>query len=218
MSLIDISPPLHPGIAVWPGDTRMSREVLADFEGGGNLELSTVRTTVHLGAHADAPSHYRADAPGIAARELDRYYGPCQVIAVDVERGARILPADIVERVCAPRVLLRTRTFPDPDTFNEDFAALSPELVAWLHNQGVGLVGIDTPSVDPFSSKALESHQAIADRDMAVLEGLVLDHVSPGNYTLIALPLPLVGFDASPVRAALLPAPTVRTPSGDASE
>ena len=58
--LIDISPPLHAGTAVWPGDSPLSREVLVDFVNGGNLELSTLRTTVHVGAHADAPSHYRA--------------------------------------------------------------------------------------------------------------------------------------------------------------
>lgn len=214
MSLIDISPPLHPGIGVWPGDTPMSRQVLVDFEGGGNLELSTLRSTVHLGAHADAPSHYAAGAPDIAGRALDRYFGPCEVVVVNVARGARIQPGDLPAPITAPRVLLRTGTFPDPDAFNEDFAALSPELVAHLHSQGVHLVGIDTPSVDPFSSKALESHQAIAERDMAVLEGLVLGHVEPGHYTLVALPLRLVGFDASPVRAALIPAVPGAHPTG----
>ena len=218
MSLIDISPPLHPGIGVWPGDTPMSREVLVAFEGGGNLELSTLRSTVHLGAHADAPSHYRAGAADISSRALDRYYGPCEVVTVDVAPGARILPSDLPGPVQAPRVLLRTGSFPDPDVFNTDFAALSPELVAHLHQQGVRLIGIDTPSVDPFDSKALESHQALADRDMAVLEGLVLMHVDPGAYTLIALPLRLVGFDASPVRAALLPVTQVPTPPPVAGE
>jgi arylformamidase len=38
---------------------------------------------------------------------------------------------------------------------------------------------------------------------MAILEGLVLDAVTPGDYELIALPLPLAGLDASPVRAIL---------------
>ena len=38
---------------------------------------------------------------------------------------------------------------------------------------------------------------------MAILEGLVLDGVPQGLYELIALPLTLVGFDASPVRAIL---------------
>jgi arylformamidase len=40
---------------------------------------------------------------------------------------------------------------------------------------------------------------------MAILEGLVLAEVPEGSYELIALPLPLEGFDASPVRAVLRP-------------
>jgi arylformamidase len=38
---------------------------------------------------------------------------------------------------------------------------------------------------------------------MAILEGLVLAHVPEGAYELIALPLKLTGYDASPVRAVL---------------
>ena len=66
-------------------------------------------------------------------------------------------------------------------------------------------MGIDTPSVDPETSKALESHQAIYQRDLAVLEGLLLSEADPGRYHLVALPLKIAGADASPVRAVLLP-------------
>ena len=64
-------------------------------------------------------------------------------------------------------------------------------------------MGLDTPSVDPFSSRDLPSHQAFLRHDMAILEGLVLDDVPEGLYELVALPLRLAGFDASPVRAIL---------------
>src|SRR5262249_43844973 len=117
--------------------------------------------------------------------------------------GERILPNSVSEPIQAERVLFATGTFPDPEHFNEDFAALSPELVLSLHRQGVKLVGIDTPSVDLFDSKDLPSHQACLQCDMAILEGLVLRDVRAGLYELIALPLRLVGFDASPVRAIL---------------
>jgi arylformamidase len=76
-------------------------------------------------------------------------------------------------------------------------------LVEALHEQGVILIGIDTPSVDLFDSKDLPSHRMFLKHDMAILEGLVLTGVPPGMYELIALPLKLVGFDASPVRAVL---------------
>jgi arylformamidase len=201
--IFDISPPITPQLKVWPGDTPPAREVLCDHNRGDNITLSTLRATVHLGAHADAPSHYGAGAPAIDDRDLDLYLGPCEVIRVPAARGTRITPDQLPRLIRAERVLLATGTFPDPDVFNDDFAALSPELVEYLHRVGVKLVGIDTPSVDLFSSKDLLSHMTFLRYDMAILEGLVLKEVPEGKYELIALPLRLVGFDASPVRAIL---------------
>ena len=205
MPLIDISPIVSPRIAVWPGDVAFRRDVAMDMADGANLTLSAVTTTVHVGAHTDAPNHYARDGEDIAARDLGRYYGPAQVVRVRVPAGGRILPEHVTDAITAPRVLFHTGSFPDPENWNTDFVSLSPQLVGWLHDQGVRLVGIDTPSIDPFDDKTLESHSAVAARDMAVLEGIVLGHVAPGSYTLIALPLRLEGADASPVRAALAP-------------
>jgi arylformamidase len=201
--IYDISAPITPRLKVWPGDTPPSREVLCDMRRGDNLTLSTLRATVHLGTHADAPSHYGAAAPAIDARSLDYYLGPCQVMEVPAPRGVRLTPDMLPGPVRAPRLLLATGTYPDPEEFNEDFAALAPELVESLHGRGVRLVGIDTPSVDLFDSKDLPAHHTFLRLDMAILEGLVLRGVPAGLYELIALPLPLVGFDASPVRAVL---------------
>ena len=203
MTIYDITPPITASLAVWPGDTPPTREVLCDMRRGDNITLSTLRATVHLGAHADAPSHYGADAPTIEQRSLDYYLGPCQLIHVPVRRGQRIGPDEITQPIRAPRVLLATGTYPDSTKFNEDFAALSVELVDWLHEKGVRTVGIDTPSVDLFTSKDLPAHNRILSHDMAILEGLVFADVPEGIYELIALPLKLVGFDASPVRAIL---------------
>jgi arylformamidase len=204
MKITDISPPITPRLAVWPGDVPFSRAPGVSIAAGGNIDLSSIRTTLHLGAHTDAPSHYGLEAPGIGDRPLDRYYGPCQVVRVDVPRHHRIVPQDVRDPIRAERVLFATGTFPDPEDWNVDFASLSAELVDWLAARGVALVGIDTPSVDLFEDKVLEAHQAILRHDLAILEGIVLKHVVPGLYTLVALPLRIPGADASPVRAALV--------------
>ena len=206
--LYDITPAISPALQVWPGDTPPSREVLLDMKRGANLTLSTLRATVHLGAHADAPSHYGMDAPAIEARSLDFYLGRCQVMRVPTGRGKRIAPKDLSSAVETERILFATGTYPDPSRFNEDFAALSVEIIDQLARQGVRLVGIDTPSVDLFDSRDLPSHQACLRHDLAILEGIVLDNVPEGIYELIALPLKLQGFDASPVRAVLRELPT----------
>jgi arylformamidase len=201
--LYDISPPISERLPVWPGDTPPSREVLCDLRRGDGLTLSTLRATVHLGAHADAPSHYGLNAPAIDDRSLDYYLGPCQLVRLAAAPGTRLGSGAIARPITEERLLIDTGTFPDPYHFREDFAALSPELVEVLHEQGVRLVGLDTPSVDLFDSKDLPTHRAFLRCDMAILEGLVLKDVPEGVYELIALPLRLVGFDASPVRAVL---------------
>jgi arylformamidase len=206
MTLLDISPTLSPALAVWPGDTPLSREVLLDMRRGGNLTLSTLRATVHLGAHADAPSHYGAGAATIETRSLEHYLGPCRVLHVDAPRGARVTSAMLgAAPIDVERILLATGTFPDPENWNRDFAALAPELVDDFHARGVRTIGIDTPSVDLFDSKDLPAHRRFLANDMAILEGLVLRDVPEGLYELIALPLKLAGFDASPLRAVLRP-------------
>ena len=202
--IIDISPLISPKTAVWPGDVAFQRSVAMDMKSGDNLTLSSVTTTVHIGAHTDAPNHYVVDGQAMSERTLEPYYGPCQVVRVSTARGQRIRPQDLEAPITAERVLLVTDSFPDPNVFNEDFCSLSAELVDFLGEAGVVLVGIDTPSVDLFSDKELESHNAIARRDMAILEGVVLADVPSGTYTLIALPLNIEGADASPVRAVLV--------------
>ncbi len=204
--LIDITPAITPELGVWPGDTGMSREVLCDLKKEDTITLSTLRATVHLGAHADGPNHYGKDAPGIGERTLVPYVGACQVIDALVGRGTRVGIKDLMidlQSIVHPRVLLRTGTFPDAENWNQDFAGLSVELVDALAGRGVITIGIDTPSVDLFSSKDLEAHNAILRHDISILEGLVLKDVAPGEYELMALPLKLMGFDASPVRAVL---------------
>jgi arylformamidase len=202
-TIYDITPPIGHGLPVWPGDTPPRREVLLDMARGDSITLSTLHATVHLGAHADAPSHYGVSAPSIESRPLDLYIGSCQLIRLSVPRRGLIGPEHLPGPIEAQRVLMATGTFPDPCRFNEDFAAIDPALIHELWACGVRLIGVDTPSVDPFDSKELPAHRACLEHDIAILEGLVLAGVPEGCYELIALPLRLVGFDASPVRAIL---------------
>src|SRR4051812_9373852 len=67
--IFDITPMITEGIGVFPGDVAFRRHVSLDFAKGNNLLLSSIHTTLHLGAHADGPNHYAKDGVGIAARD-----------------------------------------------------------------------------------------------------------------------------------------------------
>lgn len=202
-AMYDISPTLSPRLKVWPGDTAVSREVLMELSRGQSVTLSTLHSTVHAGSHADAPSHYAQHGRTIEQQPLELYIGPCQVVHVDAKPGEAVTPTMLRDAITAPRVLIATGTFPEPERWTSEFAPLSVELVDFLSERGVKVVGVDTPSVDSFASKDLPVHNCIGKHDMAILEGLVLRDVPAGEYELIALPLKLEGFDASPVRAVL---------------
>lgn len=201
----DISPIVSEKTGVFPGDVPFTRNVSLQTAKGDNITLSDVRSTLHIGAHADAPVHYRANGLAIHEVDLSIYCGPCQVVRVAVGRGERVYPHHIKQKIVVPRVLIFTGSFPDPNVWNSDFASLSPELIDYLATCQVVLVGLDTPSVDPEGSKSLESHAALFKTGLLPLEGLVLAHVPEGVYTLVALPLALLSADASPVRAMLIP-------------
>jgi arylformamidase len=202
----DISPAIRPSTPVFPGDQPFERELTMDFQKGDHLGLSWIKSTLHIGAHADAPSHYHREGTSIDRRDLKLYMGRCQVIDVQHVGPRRIMPTDIVlGRITASRVLFKSCSFKHAEPFQMEFTALSPELIEVLAGLGVKLVGIDTPSVDPADSKDLPSHQALFRHDLAVLEGINLDQVPAGLWNLSALPLALVDADASPVRAVLWP-------------
>lgn len=204
--MIDITPVVSQRTAVFPGDVAFKRSESLSFASGHHLTLSSIETTLHIGAHADAPSHYHPSGAAIAERDPMTYIGPVQVIEVNLAPGERIRPSHLGgAQVTAPRVLFKTRSYPNPDRWNGDFNSLSPELVDLLAGHGVCLVGIDTPSIDPADDQELPSHQAVYRHDLAVLEGLDLSGAQPGSYLLVAPPLRLEGADASPVRALLLP-------------
>lgn len=189
LEYFDITPELSERTSVYPGDTPFSRTITLDFAKGDNLVLSDLRGSAHIGAHTDGPNHYHRTGKGIGERSLHHYLGPAQVVSVHLPRGERIYPHHLSGlELRAPRVLFKTSSFPDPEQWNGDFNSLSPELIDFLAGQGAILVGIDTPSVDPADSKALETHNAIFKHDLAILEGIVLEKVPDGVYGLIALP------------------------------
>lgn len=203
MSLIDISQKVSADSAVFPGDTEFSLRKVMSIADGGSCDVGTITTTLHIGTHADAPSHFLEGTDGIGDVPLERYFGPARV----VERlgDGPITPDDLASwnLTKGMRYLVRTRATVDPREFPAAFAHLAPDAAAALADAGVVLFGIDTPSVDHQESKTLDAHKSLLAGNVAILENLDLTGVRPGPYELIAFPLRIPGADASPVRAVL---------------
>lgn len=201
--LWDISPTVAPGFPVFPGDTPFSFRWTCKIGADCPVNVSELTLSPHTGSHTDAPLHYAADGASIAEVALDIYLGLCRVIHC-ISAGPLVQPQHLQTHLAGapPRVLLRTYEHA-PRNWDARFSAIAPQAIDLLHERGVRLVGIDTPSIDPESSQSLDSHMRVRAHRMAILEGIVLDGVPAGDYELIALPLKWRGLDASPVRAVL---------------
>jgi len=206
-TLWDISPPVQPGSPVFPGDTPYQQRWVAEIGPGCPVNVGSITLSPHTGAHADAPLHYDPAGAAIGHVPLEPYLGPCRVVHAigcgPLVTRAHLLAALPEDQPCPARVLVRTYARAPLDAFDVDCPAFAPQALEWLADRGVQLVGIDTASVDPSTSKTLDSHQVLRRRGMRVLENLWLDEVDAGDYELIALPLKLTVGDASPVRAVL---------------
>lgn len=203
--LWDISPPIGPDTPVWPGDTPVTMERVWKIEAGAAVNVGCIRMSPHTAAHADAPLHYDAAGAPIGSVALERYLGRCRVVHC-IGAAPLVTPSHIASSLggtLPPRLLLRTYRQAPLAQWDSAFCAVAPETIDLLATLGVALVGIDTPSLDPESSKTMDAHRRVQAHGMAILEGLMLDDVPPGEYELIALPLKFAMLDASPVRAVL---------------
>lgn len=200
---IDISQPLTNDIRHWPGDTPFTYEVAFLKQQTGSVNIGKITTSLHTGTHIDAPFHFVDDGMQVHQLDINMYIGKARVIDVSNYEsiGKEELAKSSLEGVS--RLLLRTSTIDNPTKFPKSIPYLREDIGAFLQEKGIFLIGVDVPSVDPLDSKELKAHHALHQHGVHILENVVLAHVKPGDYELIALPLSIHGADGSPVRAVI---------------
>lgn len=203
MKVIDISQTLKKNIPVWPGDTKFSFDLAATKESTGSVNVGKIMMSTHTGTHIDAPFHFDDDGRKVLDLDPAIYVGPARVICVPSTKNVGVEELQHHELQGVYRLLIKTGSWHNRDKFPNAICHLRPEAASFLASKGVSLVGLDVPSVDPIESKDLPAHHALLANGVHILEGVVLDGVTPGDYELISLPLPLGEADGSPVRAVL---------------
>ena len=207
MKIFDISRPLFNGLAPWPGDTAFHFELKWRMAEGATVNVGAVTMGVHNGSHADAPFHFQPGADTIEKMPLEIYLGDAVVVDLtkkfQTDRTRQITIGDLESFAAAPRILLKTGVWENPETFPEWIPVIAGDVAEWLGKRNVKLLGLDLPSVDAIDAKALVNHHALAAAGIAIVESLDLSEVEPGTYHFSALPLRISGGDAAPVRAIL---------------
>ena len=206
---IDATATLDPNTTpVYAGDAPMKFDFLHDMRKGEGFTLSVYSLGAHSGTHIDAPMHFIRDGASIERVPLSALIGPARVI--DIADGVQAIDAPELNRHDwrgVPRILFRTRSalrgWMSSATFHRDFAYIAPDAAQLLADAAVQLVGIDYISAEQFGAPAPLTHRTLLGKNIPIVEGLALDHVSAGDYDLIVLPIKVGGHEGAPARAVL---------------
>lgn len=195
---------LNSDVAEWPGDTSFQFNLNWTKQQSGSVNVGQFTTSTHIGTHIDAPFHFDDKGEKVHELPLENYI--VEAIVIDVS-GQDVITRESLRKVditAAKAVLFRTNAWTNKSVFPEEIPAFEVEVVEWMVENDVVLFGVDLPSVDAITSKDLPMHHALGKAGRYILEGLVLNDIVEGTYSLIALPLKIEGADGSPVRAVLI--------------
>ncbi|MGI8727316.1 MAG: cyclase family protein [Solirubrobacterales bacterium] len=203
MKLYDISVPITEEMPIYHDNPGFGIELASAIARGDGANVSELRMGAHTGTHVDGPSHFYDGRAGTEMLPVEPMIGPCAVVEI-AEPGAAI-DRGTLEGAGVPggvrRLLLKT-----PNSklwvrseFTGEFVRLDESGAEWILERGVELIGIDYLSIGD-----ADAHRALLAANVVALEGLDLRAVEPGPYTLVCLPLRLVGSDGAPARAVLI--------------
>src|SRR2546426_8592113 len=188
---IDVSVPLRTGMVHWPDNPPVTIERTLDIERGDVANVSRLSMGAHTGTHMDAPLHFFQKGKSIHMMPLSVGMGQARVI--EIRDPESIKPEELRPHQiqCGERILFKTSNSArcwQTDDFVEDFVYISQEAARYLAAKQVQLVGIDYLSVGGFFKDGVETHHALLDADIWLIEGLNLSEVEPGIVELICLP------------------------------
>ena len=203
---IDVSVTLRTGTVHWPDNPLVRIERMLDIEHGDAANVSTISMGSHTGTHMDAPLHFVRGGKGLDEMPLEATIGRARVI--EIHDPESVKPDELRPHRLrgGERILFKTRSSArrwHEETFIEDFVYVSQEAARYLATCEVQTVGIDYLSVGGFVKDGVETHQALLEASIWVIEGLDFSQVEPGEYELICLPLKVKRGDGAPARAIL---------------
>lgn len=204
MNILDISWPIHRGMVEYKDKAVVDIIQVKNFAQDG-IYQSELRLSSHTGTHVDAPYHILRDGKRI--EHIDKIVGPCKVLDLMAVKYA--ITADDLKQFDIEEnniLLLKTKNSLLSATgfFNYDFVYLEASGAEYLAQKKVRAVGIDYLGLER-EQPDHPSHKALLSAGISVIEGLRLEHTDPQiRYTLICLPLKMIGTEAAPARAILL--------------
>lgn len=200
---LDATTPIRDGMVHWPDNAAVRVAKTISMAAGAVANVTEVSMSAHTGTHVDAPLHFIANGADVTTLDLGHLMGPAEVVAIADPTSISLAEVQALDIEPGARLLFKTRNSGSDwstEPFKPDFVALAADAARFLRDLGVVCVGVDYLSVGN-----AEAHHALLGANVTVIEGLALQHIEPGSYEMLCLPLAIVGSDGAPARVLLRP-------------
>ena len=221
-TIVDISLELDPNSysmrtpAGFKKDMQFEMEVLKEHDapGGAGQIVRGVHMRLHAGSHVDAPEHNVRGSTQIHQLPLELFMGDAVIADLRDKLPAQAITAKDLEKRLdnrirkGDRLLLRTDHNNNYDGGSETWMKESPYLTIgatmWCIDKGVVIVGYDFyhGNDEPNAPRVFHNSRTLSEHGIITMPYLKnLDRIEADRFTLIGLPLKMIGAEASPVRA-----------------
>jgi arylformamidase len=206
--MIDLSLRLGPHMPTYKGLAAPVLTFSRRQDRGDPATESALALPSHSGTHVDAPAHFLPDGDTIDLLPADRWSGRAAV--VDLAHLDRPVEARDLSRQVPPGtevLLLKTaasQAIAVEGRWRDGLPVLSLGAARALVQLALKAVGVDNLSVEAGDPEH-RVHRALLRGGVGIIEGLDLSEAPPGVGFLFCLPLRIVGAEAAPARAILLP-------------
>jgi len=196
-------------VASEPGGRRLElRRYTFPVDGSFGYEVDTV---THLGTHIEASAHYYdRDGEDVTVRPAEFFMGPFVNLRFDVPPRGDIT-RQMMEGATAGidlggKIVAISSPHFRHDLNRDQRAVLCYDATTYLVQSGIRIMGFDdSVTIDTSAELAQKTHHALFDNGILILEYMgQLDELHRKESYIIALPLRVVGFDSSPVRAVVI--------------
>ena len=190
MKIYDISQEVF-SCNVYPGDPIPEKRILSSMENGDLYNLTAFSMCAHNGTHIDAPAHFLADGKTVEQMPLDTFVGDCYVARHKGDVTAEAATGILQKAQGAQRILIAGK------------ATVTQAAAEVFARSGICLLGNESQTVGP-EDAPMQVHKLLLEKEIVLLEGIILTEVPEGRYLLNAAPLCLSGADGAPCRAILI--------------
>ena len=190
MKIYDISQEVF-SCAVYPGDPKPEKQTVYSTGAGDLYNLSFFAMCAHNGTHVDAPFHFLHDGKTVDQIDLSHFVGDCFVARHEGDVTAADAENILKKADGAERILIAGN------------ATVSAEAAEVFASGRIKLLGNEGQTIGP-EDAPMQVHLILLRREIALLEGIVLQGIPEGQYFLSAAPLNLGGADGAPCRAYLI--------------